>query len=48
MYGAALIPQKWSGPLHDTLFSAITDYHPIAITECARRSVTIATKISRN
>ena len=45
MHGAARIPQKWSAPLHDTLFSLIPDYHPIAISECARRSVKIATRI---
>ncbi len=39
MHGAAAIPAKWAAPLHDTLYSRIFDYHPIAITECARRSV---------
>jgi len=48
MRGTARIPQKWSAPLHDTLFSLIPDYHPIAITECARRSVKIATGIRKN
>lgn len=42
MHGAAAIPSKWSAPLNDTLYSLIPDYHPIAITECARRSVKIA------
>ena len=42
MYGAARIPQKWTASLHDTLYSLIPDYHPIAISECARRSVQIA------
>lgn len=33
---------KWIEPLHDTLNSEIIGYHPIAISECARRSVSIA------
>ena len=45
MHGAARIPQKWSAPLHDILFSLIPGYHPITITECARRSLKIATEI---
>ncbi len=46
MHGAGAIPDKWRGPLHDTLYSRIFDYHPIAISECARRSVKIARKIA--
>jgi hypothetical protein len=46
MFGAGAIPAKWSAPLHDTLYSRIFDYHPIAITECARKSVTIARRIT--
>jgi ADP-ribosylglycohydrolase len=45
MHGAGAIPAKWREPLHDTLYSHIFDYHPIAITECARRSVGIARKV---
>jgi len=45
MHGAKSIPAKWTAPLHDTLYSRIFDYHPIAISECARRSVEIARKI---
>jgi hypothetical protein len=45
MFGASRIPSKWTEPLHDTMFSLIPDYHPIAISECARRSVEIAKKI---
>lgn len=46
MHGAKAIPAKWKDPLHDTLYSRIFDYHPIAISECARRSVDIARKVS--
>jgi len=45
MHGAGKIPVKWKAPLNDTLFSEISGYHPISITECARRSVAIARKI---
>jgi len=46
MHGAEAIPAKWSDPLHDTLYSQIFGYHPVAISECARRSVEIAQKIN--
>ncbi len=46
MHGAGAIPEKWRAPLHDTLYSQVNDYHPIAITECARRSVAIARTIA--
>ena len=36
--GASAIPAHWTEPLHDTLYSAIPGFHPIAIRECARRS----------
>ena len=45
MHGACPIPEKWRGPLHDTLYSRIFDYHPIAITQCARHSASIARKV---
>jgi len=44
IHGAKNIPLKWKAPLNDTLFSEMTDYHPISISECARRSVEIARK----
>jgi hypothetical protein len=42
MLGAKALPDKWITPLNDTLNSQIIGYHPIAISECARRSVEIA------
>jgi ADP-ribosylglycohydrolase len=42
MHGSGEIPAKWKAPLHDTLYSEINGYHPIAISECARRSFEIA------
>lgn len=36
--GASNLPDNWIEPLHDTLYSAIPDFHPIAVSECAKRS----------
>ena len=41
MAGARSIPPLWSAPLHDTLRSGIPDYHPVAISECARRMLAV-------
>lgn len=40
--GAQNAPTHWTARLNDTLKSQIIDYHPIAISECARRSVEIS------
>jgi ADP-ribosylglycohydrolase len=39
MTGASRAPKHWTAPLNDTLRSSIADYHPIAISECAKRAV---------
>ena len=44
MLGAKQLPEKWIKPLNDTLQSAIIDYHPIAISQCAKWSLEIAQK----
>ncbi len=36
--GASALPDRWIAPLHDTLYAEVTGFHPIAISECARRS----------
>jgi len=36
--GTGAIPAYWSAPLNDTLYSAIPDFHPIAISTCADKS----------
>lgn len=36
--GAAALPKNWIEPLHDTLYAEVNGFHPIAISECARRS----------
>lgn len=46
--GAAGIPAQWSDPLHDTLYSAIPGFHPIAISECARRSKALSDRYLAN
>ncbi len=46
VYGFKAIPRKWTGPLNDTLYAAIPGFHPIAISECARRSAATARKIA--
>jgi ADP-ribosylglycohydrolase len=38
MLGAKKLPAKWTTPLNDTLLSEVPGFHPIAISECARRS----------
>ena len=45
MLGEAKLPGKWIDPLHDTLYTRIPGYHPIAVSELARRSVAIAKKV---
>lgn len=45
--GAGGIPTHWTARLNDTLHSEVIGYDPIAISECARRSVEIANKITR-
>ncbi|MBU3113290.1 ADP-ribosylglycohydrolase family protein [Clostridium lacusfryxellense] len=45
LVGAKNIPEKWSKPLNDTLYSAILGFHPIAISECAQRSYNVFNKI---
>ena len=45
LLGAAALPPKWINPLHDTLFAEVIGFHPIAISECARRSQATFQKI---
>lgn len=47
MVGAKKMPAHFVRPLNDTLNSAIPGYHPIAVSECARRSVDIARRVAR-
>lgn len=43
--GAQALPSKWTAPLHDTLYGEVTGFHPIAISECARRTYNVFRKI---
>lgn len=45
MLGAKQLPKHWVDPLHDTLYSAIPDFHPVSISACARRSVALFEKL---
>jgi ADP-ribosylglycohydrolase len=44
--GASQLPAHWTARFNDTLKSGIVDYHPVAISECARRSLDIVRKIN--
>lgn len=46
--GAAALPEAWTAPLNDTLYADISGFHPIAISECARRSYNVFRKLQRN
>ncbi|MBP5231129.1 MAG: ADP-ribosylglycohydrolase family protein [Clostridia bacterium] len=43
--GADALPDKWIAPLHDTLYSAIPDFHPVSISSCAERSLRLYRKL---
>lgn len=44
LLGANALPEKWTKPLNDTLYSAVVDFHPIKISECADRTYNIYKK----
>lgn len=48
LLGAKGLPAHWVEPLHDTLYSALPDYHPTSISACARRSVALYQKLHGN
>ncbi|MCM3626705.1 ADP-ribosylglycohydrolase family protein [Paenibacillus glycanilyticus] len=45
--GAKQLPGHWAEPLHDTLYAAVIGFHPIAISECARRSHEVYLKLKQ-
>ena len=45
MLGAERLPEKWIKPLNDTIYCSLPGYHPIAVSELARRSVEIAENV---
>ncbi|MFC5403206.1 ADP-ribosylglycohydrolase family protein [Cohnella soli] len=42
--GAAALPDAWIKPLNDTLYADVSGFHPISISECARRSYNVFRK----
>lgn len=44
--GARRAPAHWTARLNDRLMSLIIDYHPVAISACARRALAIARQIT--
>lgn len=43
--GAKQLPESWTSKLNDTMYSEINGFHPIAISECARRSHEVYRKL---
>jgi ADP-ribosylglycohydrolase len=39
--GATGIPSRWKDPLHDTLYAGLPGFHPVAISELAKRSAAL-------
>ncbi len=46
MNGAKAIPEHWKKPLNDTMYSFVPGFHPIAVSECAARTLAAAKRIS--
>lgn len=46
MCGAKALPTHWTEPLQDTLYAEINGFHPISISECARRSFEVYKKLN--
>lgn len=46
MLGGKRLPERWTAKLNDTLYAEVSGFHPIAISECARRSYEVFRKIS--
>ncbi|MBM7565220.1 ADP-ribosylglycohydrolase family protein [Paenibacillus sacheonensis] len=45
MLGGSALPSSWTAPLNDQLYAAVNGFHPIAISECARRSYEVFRKL---
>ncbi|OPA73597.1 hypothetical protein BVG16_27695 [Paenibacillus selenitireducens] len=46
--GASALPGSWIEPLNDTLYADVSGFHPIAISECARRSYNVFRKLQQS
>ncbi|MFC5651017.1 ADP-ribosylglycohydrolase family protein [Paenibacillus solisilvae] len=45
--GARALPASWIDPLNDTFYADLHGFHPIAVSECARRSFLVFRKIEK-
>ncbi|WP_219833907.1 ADP-ribosylglycohydrolase family protein [Paenibacillus sp. R14(2021)] len=45
MLGGSALPASWIAPLNNKLYAEVHGFHPIAITECARRSYNVFRKL---
>jgi len=48
MLGASNIPDYWSAPLNDMIYSSVAGFDPISISECAKRTYEVFKKINRS
>lgn len=47
MLGASALPRRWTDPLHDRLYAEVSGFHPIPISECARRTYTVWKRLNQ-
>jgi ADP-ribosylglycohydrolase/transcriptional regulator with XRE-family HTH domain len=45
MLGAGTLPEHWTAPLEDTLYTAVSQYRELSISDLARRTAGIATSV---
>jgi hypothetical protein len=43
--GAKAVPEKWTAPLNDTIYSAINEVSQARISDLAERTLTIAARV---
>lgn len=48
MLGASGIPEYWSSPLNDTIYSSVAGFDPISISECSKRTYEVFKKIKKD
>ena len=45
LLGSDALPEKWSAPLQDTLYTAVSQFHELRISDLAQRSARIAERV---
>jgi len=45
MLGAAALPERWTAPLQDTLYTAVSQFRELRISDLAQRTTTIAANV---